>query len=40
MEFKPTGPNALVVSAPDDTCAQYGWWTHKNRDAGILALDL
>ena len=39
MEFKPTGLNALVMSAPDDTCARYGRWIHKIRDGGIVALD-
>ena len=35
--FKPTNPVALVMSAPDDTCARYYWPIHIIRDGGIVA---
>ena len=30
--FKPTDPNARVMSSPDDTYASYGWWLRKHKD--------
>ena len=27
--FKPTNPDALVMSSPDNMYASYGWWLHK-----------
>ena len=30
--FKPSNPDALVMSVPDANYASYGWWIHKSAD--------
>ena len=30
--FKPSNPDALVMSVPDAIYASYGWWIHKSED--------
>ena len=30
--FKPTNPDALVMSVPDAVYPSYGWWIHKSAD--------
>ncbi len=34
--FKPTDPNARVMSAPDAIYASYGWWIHKSEDGSTF----
>ena len=30
--FKPTNPEARIMSVPDDLYASYGWWIHKSEN--------
>ena len=34
--FKPTDPNARVMSVPDAIYASYGWWIHKSADGSTF----
>ena len=34
--FKPTNPEARVMSAPQSVFASYGWWIHKSADDGTF----
>ena len=33
--FKPTDPDALVMSVPDAIYASYGWWIHKSANDAV-----
>lgn len=34
--FKPTNPEARVMSTPDQNYASYGWWLHKSEDGNTF----
>ena len=34
--FKPTNPDALLMSTPDAIYASYGWWIHKSADGNTF----
>ena len=34
--FKPTDPDARVMSTPDAIYASYGWWIHKSEDGNTF----
>ena len=35
--FKPSNPDALVMSADDTVYATYGWWLHTEADGDLIA---
>ncbi len=35
--FKPTNPEARVMSTPDNSYASYGWWLHMAADGDLTA---